>query len=66
MKTLPLFSFFAIAALSQPVERALPFKQLQTPVEMNEAATVIRSVGQIRNLSVDPTQKELNVKGETA
>jgi hypothetical protein len=66
MKTLPLFVLFTIAALSQPVERSLPFKQLQTPAEINEAATVIRSIGEIRNLSVEPIEKALNLKGELA
>src|SRR5688572_929548 len=66
MKTLPIFTLFAIAALSQPVERVFQFKQLQTPIEINEAATVIRSVGEIRDLSVEPVEKTLNVKGELA
>lgn len=66
MKTLTFFTIFTIAALSQPVERALPFKQLQTPVEINEVATVVRSIGQIRDLSVEHTEKTLTVKGEPA
>jgi hypothetical protein len=66
MKTLPFFVIFAITGLSQPVERVLPFKQLQTPVEMNEAATVIRSIGEIPHLSVEPIEKAITVKSSLA
>lgn len=66
MKTLPLFALFTIALQGQPVERNLSFQQLQTNAEWNEAATVIRSVGQIRGLTVQPAEKTLAVSGSPA
>lgn len=66
MKTILFSTLFAISALGQPGERSLPFKQLQTVTEMNEAATVIRSIGEIRNLIVQPLEKTLTVNGTSA
>ena len=66
MKTLTLLAIFTVAMQCQPAERVLPFKQLQTGIEMNEAATVIRSVGGIRDLSVQVTEKTLTVGGDPA
>lgn len=66
MKTVALFAMAVVVALSQPVERVLPFTQLQTAQEFAEAATVIRSTGEIRELRVDAAQKTLIVRGERA
>lgn len=66
MKTLQLFAIIAGTVLCQPVERTFSFKHLQTPLEMNEAATVIRSVGEIANLTVQHAEKTLTLNGNLA
>lgn len=57
---------FTVALQCQAMERVLSFKHLQTPSETNEAATVIRSVGEIRDISVQPAEKTLTVSGNPA
>ena len=66
MKALTFCSLFAIAVLCQPVERTLTFKQLQTDNELKEAATVIRSIGEIRNLSVQQAERTITINGSLA
>ena len=66
MPTLLLIFLTAIVAVSQETERTLPFTRLQTPPQMAEAATVIRSIGDIRDLHVDAAQRTMTVRGDTS
>lgn len=63
MRLLILLTVAAFGTYGQPVERSFLFAQLQTAEEMAEAATVIRSIGEIRELRVDAGQRTLTVRG---
>ena len=64
MKLLLVLIFFAVAGVCQPVERSLPFRELRTAQEFAEAATVIRSVGEIRDVRVDADSRSFTVRGD--
>jgi hypothetical protein len=64
MKNLALLTLTALIAVSQSAERIFPFTQLQTPAQFAETATVIRSLGEIRDLTVDAAQKTMTVRGD--
>ena len=66
MKLISLLAFSAFAAFPQPVQRALSFQQIQNPPDIAEAATVIRSIGEIRDLAADPAAKTLTIRGTLA
>lgn len=64
MKMLAILTLSAVAGVCQPVERTLPFRELRTAAEFAEAATVIRSVGEIQELRVDGDLRSLTVRGD--
>ncbi len=66
MKLVSLLALSALAASAQPAQRTLSFTHLQTPQEIAEAATVIRSISEIRDLATDPAAKTLTLRGTLA
>src|SRR5664279_4684884 len=64
MRTMMLFAVTVAVGFSQETSRTLQFTQLQTARQFAEAATVIRSVGGIRNLTVDASQKAITLQGD--
>jgi hypothetical protein len=48
------------------VERVLVFRHAETPLDFQELATVIRSITDIRHLSVDASQKTLSLRADPA
>ena len=66
MLYLTLLAFTAAIGLSQPVERVFPFTQLRTPAQIAETATLIRSIGEIRDLTADAAQRTMTVRGDPA
>jgi len=63
MRTLTLFAVTAALVLGQPANRTLHFVNLQTGSQFAEAATVIRSIGEIRDLTVDAPTRTMTVQG---
>ena len=64
MRILTLFAASAAMAFSQQTNRTLHFTQLQTGPQFAEAATVIRSIGEIRDLTVDAAQRTTTLQGD--
>lgn len=64
MRILLLLTFSAAVALCQQPSRTLQFTQLKTPTQLAEAATVMRSIGEIKDLSVDAAQGTLTFQGD--
>ncbi len=64
MRTMMLFAVSVAIGFSQEASRTLQFTQLQTARQFAEAATVIRSVGEIRNLTVDASQRTMTLQGD--
>jgi hypothetical protein len=58
-----LVSLFALAAWGQTSERAFYFTNLDTPQALQEVANMVRSVGDIRDVSVDASKRMLTVRG---
>jgi len=63
---LPLLVFAAAIGLSQPVERVFAFTQLRTPAQIAETATLMRSITEIRDLTVDSERRTMTVRGDPA
>jgi len=53
----------AQAPAEQTLDRVLHFTRADSPPRYQEMATVIRSVGEIRQVSVDPGQRTFSLKG---
>ena len=66
MLYLTLLAFTAAIGLSQPAERVFAFTQLRTPAQIAETATLIRSIGEIRDLTTDAAPRTMNVRGDPA
>src|ERR671912_1156356 len=67
MRTVFLSLTFTFAAAAQTateenVERTLRFTHTSTPEDVQEIATVIRSVAEIRNLSIDTAQRSSSLR----
>jgi phage host-nuclease inhibitor protein Gam len=58
-----LLGLFAFAAWGQTSEKVFYFAHLNAPQAMQEVANVVRSVGDIRDVSPDVAQRSLTVKG---
>ena len=54
------------AASAQTAERVLTFVHSATPQEFQEAATVVRSMAEIREVTVDSDQRKLTMRGTAA
>lgn len=54
---------FALAAWSQTSDKVFYFAHLNSPKEMQELTNVVRSIGDIRNASIDVASRSLTVKG---
>src|SRR5262245_25410831 len=65
MRTAMLLVGITAIALCQQTTHTLQFTQLQTPPQLTEAATIIRSIGEIRDLNVDVTTKTIRMSGDT-
>jgi hypothetical protein len=59
-------SFIALAsiALGQQTERTLSFRNLQSAADFAETATVIRSIGEIRDLRVNAADRSITLYGD--
>jgi hypothetical protein len=64
MRTLSLFAATAAVALSQQTTQTHQFTHLQTPPEFAEAATVIRSIVEIRDLTVNAEDRTMTLQGD--
>jgi hypothetical protein len=51
------------AAFAQDQTRTFTFAHTQSPQQMQEVVNTVRSIGEIRNVSVDPLQRTLTVGG---
>ncbi|MEP6535588.1 MAG: hypothetical protein ABJF23_09740 [Bryobacteraceae bacterium] len=63
MRTLTIFALTTAVALSQPANTTLHFLNLQTGPQFAEAATVIRSIAEIRDLRVDASERTMTMLG---
>jgi hypothetical protein len=66
MRTVTLLTALSAITLGQQTTRTLQFRHLQTPPQFAEAATVIRSIGEIRNLRIDAAQRTVTLTGDAA
>lgn len=66
MRGISYFVLTAAVALGQQGERTFTFSELRTVREINEAATVIRSTGEIRGLKLDDSGTAVHVTGDPA
>jgi hypothetical protein len=58
-----LVGLFAFAAWGQTSEQVFYFTNLDTPQALQQVANMVRSVGDIRDVSVDAAKRSLTVKG---
>ena len=58
-----LVGLFTVAAWGQTSDKVLYFTHLDTPQAMQEVTNVVRSIGDIRDVSLDVVKRSLTVKG---
>jgi hypothetical protein len=58
-----LVSLFALVAWGQTSDKVFYFAHLDTPQALQEVNNVVRSIGDIRDVSVDAAKRSLTVKG---
>jgi hypothetical protein len=58
-----LVAFFAFAAWGQSSDKVFYFTHLDTPQAMQEVLNAVRSIGDIRDVSLDTAKRSLTVKG---
>ena len=58
-----LVGLFAFVAWGQPSDKVLYFTHLDTPQAMQEVTNAVRSIGDIRDVSLDVEKRSLTVKG---
>jgi hypothetical protein len=58
-----LVSLFAFAAWGQTSDKVFYFTHLETPQAMQEVSNAVRSIGDIRDVSLDAAERSLTVKG---
>ena len=58
-----LVSLFVLAAWGQTSEKVFYFAHLETPQALQEVTNAVRSVGDIRDVSMDAAKRSLTVKG---
>ena len=63
MRTVSIFLTGAVILLGQESQRTFQFRQLQTAPQFAEAATIIRSIAEIRDLTVDANTKTMTIRG---
>src|SRR5262245_40681211 len=63
MSRVLLTVLFAFSALAQNVDRTFTFTHTDQPQSMREVATLIRAVGEIRDLNVDTSRKSIAMSG---
>jgi hypothetical protein len=66
MRILILPAAIAATAFCQQTDLTLQFTKLQTPPQFAESATVIRSIGEIRQLNVDATARTITLHADRA
>jgi hypothetical protein len=64
MRTVMLFAATAAIALSQQTTQTHQFSHLQTPPELTEAATIIRSIAEIRDLTLNAAERTITLQGD--
>ena len=58
-----LVGLFAFAAWGQTSDKVFYFTHLETPQAMQEVSNAVRSIGDIRDVSLDAAERSLTVKG---
>src|SRR5258708_32570732 len=58
-----LVGLFTFAAWGQTLDKVLYFTHLDTPQAMQEVTNAVRSIGDIRDVSLDVVKRSLTVKG---
>jgi hypothetical protein len=64
MRTSVILIACASIAVGQQIDRTLPFRNLQSTPDFAEAATVIRSIGEIRDLQVNAAERSLSLHAD--
>jgi hypothetical protein len=62
-RTSLLVSLFALTIWAQTPDKVFYFAHLETPQSMQEFTNAVRSIGDIRDVSLDVTKRSLTVKG---